>query len=69
MDRKKKLDKAAKKLLEIFERHAKDLPASERKAKWSAFSRVVSKIGTPAWPQATPRTLETPRAARKHAEL
>src|ERR1700736_4985041 len=61
MDRQKKLDKAAKKLLDIFESHAKDVPASERKAKWSAFSRVVSKIDTPARPQATSRTLETPR--------
>jgi hypothetical protein len=38
MDRQKKLDKAAKKLLDIFEGHAKDLPALERKGKWSAFS-------------------------------
>jgi hypothetical protein len=45
MDRKKKLDKAAEKLLDIFERHTKDLLAVERKAKWRAFSRVVSKVG------------------------
>lgn len=42
----KTLDKAAKKLLAIFEEHAKDFSQAEQETKWRAFSRVVAKIGT-----------------------
>ncbi len=47
MDRKK-LDRTAEKLLAIFEDHAKGLPAAGVDAKWDAFSKVASKVGTHA---------------------
>ena len=44
MDRKKRLDKAAKELAAIFEKHFDRLPSQEREAKSSAFHEAVAKI-------------------------
>ena len=63
----KKLDKAAKKLLAIFEDHGKDLPSAENEARWHAFSRVVAKVGTHAKRQARPKNAVTPRVSRGRA--
>jgi hypothetical protein len=67
MKHKNKLDSAAEQLLEILERHAADLPAQEREAKWSALHKVASKVGTSSKSQDKPKTLRTLRSTRKHA--
>lgn len=67
MDQKKKLDGAAEQLLRIFEQHSKDLPVTERDAKWRNFNTVVAKIGTRAKPPAHPKTSRTLRATRRQA--
>jgi|HubBroStandDraft_1064217.scaffolds.fasta_scaffold1343550_2 hypothetical protein len=67
MVNEKKLDKAAQKLLAIFEDAAKDLSPTEQDAKWRAFSRVVSTVGTHAKPQARPKSAATPRVSRRRA--
>jgi len=56
-------------LLDIFERSAEALPASERDAKWRAFNRVADKIGVPAKSQGKPRTVSTLRASQKRTSL
>jgi hypothetical protein len=67
MKRKNKLDSAAEQLLDILERHAADLPAQERDAKWSALHKVASKAGTSSKSRDKPRTLRTLRSTRKQA--
>jgi hypothetical protein len=59
MNRNKKLEGAAERLLDIFERSAENLSAPERDAKWRAFNRVMAKVGSRAKSQAKPRTLST----------
>ena len=67
MKQKDKLATSAERLLDIIEQHTKDLPAEERDAKWLALNRVVAKARTRAKLPVQPRTLETPRAARRRA--
>ena len=50
MNRKSKLDDAADRLLAVLEKHSKDIPASEREAKWRALNEVVATIETRAKP-------------------
>jgi hypothetical protein len=44
MHEKSKIDSAAEKLLTILEEQARNLPPSERNAKWLAFKDTVAKI-------------------------
>jgi hypothetical protein len=48
MGRKKRLDTAANKLLDVLDRHSQGSPAAEVDAKWSALATVVAKVETRA---------------------
>jgi DNA-binding MarR family transcriptional regulator len=48
MDRKKRLEKAAKELADLIEKHLDGLSPSEREGKEGAFRRAVAKIGNSA---------------------
>ena len=67
MKHKTKLDIAAKGLVGIMEQPVKDLPASQRDAKWNAFNKVVAKVGNRAKTQVHPRTPAILSVAQKQA--
>jgi hypothetical protein len=56
MDRKKRLDTVANKLLDVLDRHSQGLPATEVDAKWSALAKVVARVETRAKRRELPKT-------------
>jgi hypothetical protein len=48
MHKKSNLDSAAERLLNLLEKHSKDLPASKREVKWRALDKVIAMIETRA---------------------
>jgi hypothetical protein len=51
MKQSARLDKAAKELAELMERHFAKLPASERAVRGKAFHEAAVKVGTRANPK------------------
>jgi hypothetical protein len=66
MERKKRLDKAAKELAALLEAHFDGLSPREREAKSSAFHEAVAKVGTRAKSAEPPKTQGSRRAVRRH---
>jgi len=67
MERKNRLDQAAKQLAELIEGHLAKLPPAERKARSEAFHEVVAKVGTRAKSEEPLRVPEIRPAARRRA--
>jgi hypothetical protein len=65
MDQKKRLDRAAKDLAAVFEKHFSGLPPKEREVKSEAFREVIAKIGTRAKSEEPPKTPGNRRAGRR----
>ena len=65
MERKKRLDKAAKELATLLENHFSTLSPQEREAKSVAFHEAVAKIGTRAKSGEPPKTQGSRGAARR----
>jgi hypothetical protein len=62
MDRKKRLEKAAKELADLIEKHLDGLSPSEREGKERAFRRAVAKYGNSAKSAKLPNCRESSRS-------
>jgi hypothetical protein len=67
MNRTKRQEQAAQKLLAILESHVEGLPKKEQDAKWQGLRDDVSKMKTRATPEAPPRTLRNRASTRRTA--
>jgi hypothetical protein len=60
MKRDEKLEKAANKILDAFEKHLARFPPEERKARWNKFQRSAASLDNRAKPGERPKTLHAP---------
>lgn len=67
MKQDKKLEAAANKIFAIMEDSIKDLPASERKARWRAFNETAANLETRAKPQAPSKAPASLRVGQSRA--